>query len=176
MSAIRRTRFVKRNDRCPCGSNKKFKRCCSPEASKHPNSYMKPVRYIDTGEEAIRYVISDSTGVKFFSDKDNNVLVFQTRQDAVAIAQLEEFADQDPGDINVAGVGPTKWERLKEKLPYIEVASAEHATALLRERIELQKIKLESMSDALDQEEENCHEEKADSKIVAEGNGNSANY
>lgn len=175
MSTIRRNSFVKRNDRCPCGSGQKFKRCCSPEASRHPQSYMKPVRYIDTGEEAIRYVIADNTGVKFFSDKDNKVLVFQTRQDAIAIAQLEEFADQDPGDINVAGVGPTKWERLKEKLPYVEVTDVDHAIALVRERIELQRAKLESMSDEVDQEEENRHEEKAESETAGEENGSSAN-
>jgi hypothetical protein len=154
MTTIRRNSFVKRNDRCPCGSGQKFKRCCSPEASKHANSYMKPVRYIDTGEEAARYVICDDTGVKFFSDKDNNIIVFQTRQDATAVALLEDFAAAAPGEINVAGVGPTKWEHLKEKLPYVEVADAAQGIALVRERMELQRNKLESMSDAVDPPEE----------------------
>jgi hypothetical protein len=152
MTIVRRGNFVRRNDRCPCGSNKKFKRCCATNATVTVanNPGVKPVHYIDTGESAARYVICDSTGVKFFSDKDGRILVFSTRDEATAIALLEDFVGQDPGDINVASVGQTKWEHLQATLPFIEVKSVEHAVELIRERIEIQRAKLESFTDELD--------------------------
>lgn len=145
MSTIRNQSLIRRNDKCPCGSGKKFKVCHSPDAPEMRKSYAPQARamnYIDTGESAVRYVICDNTGVKFFVDIDGKVLVFATREDATAIALLEDFADQAPGEINVAGVGPTKWERLQEKLPYIEVKSVEHAVELVRERIAKMKEEL----------------------------------
>lgn len=138
MSTIRKDSIIKRNDRCPCGSGKKFKACHSPDAPQNRVSYSAPAKamsYIDTGESAVRYVICDRTGVKFFSDVDNKILVFKSREDATAVALLDEFGSQEPGEINVAGVGPTKWEHLQAKLPFIEVESVEHAVELVRARI-----------------------------------------
>lgn len=138
MSTIRKDSIIKRNDRCPCGSGKKFKVCHSPDAPQNRMSYSAPAKamnYIDTGESAVRYVICDQTGVKFFSDVDNKILVFNSREDATAVALLDEFGSQEPGEINVAGVGPTKWEHLQSKLPFIEVESIEHAIELVRARI-----------------------------------------
>lgn len=138
MSTIRKDSIIKRNDRCPCGSGKKFKTCHSPDAPQNRVSYSAPVKamsYIDTGEFAVRYVICDRTGVKFFSDVDNRILVFPSREAATAVALLEEFGSQEPGEINVAGVGPTKWEHLQAKLPFIEVESVEQAIELVRARI-----------------------------------------
>jgi hypothetical protein len=45
----------------------------------------------------------------------------------------------------VAGVGPTKWQTLQEKLPYIEVEDAETAVALIRERIEYAKEQIDAI-------------------------------
>ena len=138
MSTIRKDSIIKRNDRCPCGSGKKFKACHSPDAPQHHTSYAakaKSMQYIDTGESAVRYVICDSTGVKFFSDVDNKILVFPSREAATAVALMDEFANQEAGEINVAGVGATKWEHLQSKLPFIEVESVEHAMELVRARI-----------------------------------------
>lgn len=138
MSTIRKGSVIKRNERCPCGSGKKFKTCHSDDAPQNRASYAaqaKTMSYIDTGEEAVRYVICDSTGVKFFSDAENKILVFPSREAATAVALLDEFSNQEPGEINVAGVGPTKWEHLQSKLPFIEVESVEHAIALVRARI-----------------------------------------
>lgn len=125
-------RKPRRNDRCACGSGKKFKHCHGAE----PNNlnWRKPA-YIDSGESPIRWVIVDRTGTSFFSDKDNRILVFKARADATAIAMLDEFADQEPGDINIGGVGPAKWQHLQDTLPFIEVDNAEHGTALVAERI-----------------------------------------
>ena len=139
MSTIRKDSMIKRNDRCPCGSGKKFKACHSPAAPQNQVNYVAPARsmnYIDTGESAVRYVICDRTGVKFFSDVDNRILVFPSRETATAVALLDEFGSQEPGEINVAGVGPTKWEHLQAKLPFIEVESVEHAIELVRARID----------------------------------------
>lgn len=124
--------MLRRNDRCVCGSGIKYKNCHGrPE-----NSVRKAVGYIDTGETPIRWVISDRVGTSFFSTKSNEILVFQSRADAHAIAAMEEFGDQEPGEINVAGVGPTKWAHLQEKLQFIEVESVDHAKQLVHERIE----------------------------------------
>jgi hypothetical protein len=79
-----------------------------------------------------------------FVDKDSQVLVFADKVVAHAAATLEEFADQTPGEINVAGVGPTKWQLLQEKLPFVEIADAESAGTLIRERIEIRRAQLEN--------------------------------
>jgi len=138
VSTIRKDSIIKRNDRCPCGSGKKFKACHSPDAPQNRVSYSAPAKamsYIDTGESPVRYVICDRTGVKFFSDVDNRIIVFPSREYATAVALLDEFGSQEPGEINVAGVGPTKWEHLQSKLPFIEVESIEQAVELVRARI-----------------------------------------
>lgn len=134
---IKRGTGTRRNDRCVCGSGKKFKYCCSPDAVRQPDGTpVKKTHYIDTGETAVRYVIADEKGTSFFSTKDNQIIVFQNRADAIAIATLDEFAAAEAGEINVAGVGETKWKHLQEKLPFVEVSSAEAAMELVRERMQ----------------------------------------
>lgn len=134
MTPIRKGTTLKRNDRCSCGSGKKYKYCCIADAVPQPE-FQRAVQYIDSGEAAVRWVISDSSGTKFFSDKDGRVLVFIDKATATGIAMLDDFADQEPGEINVAAVGPTKWQILQEKLPFIEVDNLDIAAALVRERI-----------------------------------------
>jgi hypothetical protein len=131
-----RTR-VGRNEPCPCGSNAKFKYCHGlPE-----NSQLAPTikNYIDSGENPIKWVISNDTGTAFFADKQSRIMVFSDKALAVQIAKLDIFASQSPNEINVAGVGPTKWQHLQETLPFLEVPSAEMAIALIQERIEAQQ-------------------------------------
>lgn len=145
--AIRRNPgFARRNDRCPCGSGKKFKSCCSPTAP-DPRSRV-GVRRInsiqDSGESPVRWVITDNTTTRFFADKDNRIIVFKNQAEAIAIATLEDFQDQDPGDINVAGVGETRWANLQSKLPFVEIENIEQAVALVRERIETARAGLET--------------------------------
>ena len=156
MTTIRKNNFIKRNERCPCGSGKKFKLCHSSTAPQTATdtkyaTAAKAARYIDTGEEPVKYVICDNTGVKFFSDIDNKILVFASKEEAGAIARLETFADQAPGEINVAGVGQTKWEHLQATLPFIEVKSVEHGLELVQARMAVQQAKLESLPDTLDE-------------------------
>ena len=92
----------------------------------------------------IRWVISSSTGTAFFVDEAGRVLVFPTKAMAAEIKQHELFAGHDPQEINVAGVGPSKWAHLQEILPFVEVASAEEAIAHVQARIELQTRTAES--------------------------------
>lgn len=151
MSTIRRGNIVRRNDRCVCGSGKKFKHCCSPDAFKHRrDTFMPPAPqsqpHIDFGEEPIRWVVVDRTGTQFFSDKDNRVLVFADKEAATAVTQMEEFSDQEPGEINIGGVGPTKWIRFQETLPFVEV-QAEVGMELVRERIRIGREAVESEED-----------------------------
>ena len=162
MSTIRKDSIIKRNDRCPCGSGKKFKTCHSADAPQNRGNYVAPQRsmsYIDTGESAVRYVICDRTGVKFFSDVDNRILVFPSRETATAVALLDEFGSQEPAEINVAGVGPTKWEHLQAKLPFIEVESVEHAIELVRARIA--KMQEQISGEKSQESKEEISEEKA---------------
>lgn len=143
MNPMKRGTGIRRNDRCICGSGKKFKYCCSPAAVKQPDAPQKKTHYIDTGEVPVRYVICDARGTSFFCDKDGKILVFAARADALAIATLDEFANQEPGEINVAGVGKTKWEHLQTTLPHIEVATVDEAIEIIRARIAHMQAKLE---------------------------------
>lgn len=133
---IKRGTGIRRNDRCICGSGKKFKYCCSHTAVRQPGAPVKKTHYIDTGEVPVRYVIVNEKGTSFFSTKDNQIIVFQNRADAIAIATLDDFAAADAGEINVAGVGETKWKHLQDTLPFVEVSSAEEAATLVYERVQ----------------------------------------
>ena len=130
---IRKSPAPKRNERCWCGTGKKYKYCCLPAAVVQPQRVL---QYIDSGEEAVRYVICNERGTGFFSTKENQIIVFKNRADAIALATLAEFEEQTPGEINVAGVGPTKWQHLQDTLPFVEVDDAEQAIELVRARID----------------------------------------
>jgi hypothetical protein len=95
----------------------------------------KVAHYIDSGEEAVRYVICNARGTGFFSTKDNQILVFPDRATAFAVATMDEFESQEPGEINVAGVGATKWQHLQATLPFVEVHDIETAVQVVHERI-----------------------------------------
>jgi hypothetical protein len=132
----------KRNERCPCGSGAKYKRCHGALTSRAPAPVGRAIGYIDSGETPVRYVIADGKGTSFFCDKDNKILIFSDRAEAYAVANLEEFSDQEPGEINVAGVGQEKFAHLCETLPYLEV-DAVQAVALIRERLAVKQEQLE---------------------------------
>lgn len=134
MPPIRRNVLTRRNDRCPCGSQRKFKKCCGLTVAGVAPQVKTVPQFIDTGEIAIRWVIVDNTGTRLFSDKDNRALVFASKGAAFAIATLDLFSSQAPGDINVAGVGETKLKHLQETISYVEV-EVDTAEALVRERI-----------------------------------------
>lgn len=142
MNPMKRAIGTRRNDRCICGSGKKYKYCCHPQALTQPEATKKKTHYIDTGESAVRYVICDGKGTSFFVDKTGRILVFSSRPDAIAVATLDEFTTVEPGEINVAGVGQTKWEHLQKTLPFVEVANAEEAVNLVRERMDFVKAQL----------------------------------
>jgi len=129
---LRKPSLPKRNERCWCGSGRKYKYCCMQAATPQPQ---KVAHYIDSGEEAVRYVICNARGTGFFSTKDNQILVFPDRATAFAVATMDEFESQEPGEINVAGVGETKWQHLQTTLPFIEVHDIETAVQLVHERI-----------------------------------------
>ena len=142
---LRKSATPKRNERCWCGSGTKFKYCCLTPRMTQPQ---RVIPYIDSGEEATRYVISNSRGTGFFSTKENKIIVFKNRADAFAIATLSEFESQEPGEINVAGVGPTKWQHLQDTLPFVEVEDVETAVALVQERIEYMQQQLQAQETA----------------------------
>lgn len=142
MNPMRRAIGTRRNDRCICGSGKKHKYCCHPQALAQPEMAQKKTHYIDTGESAVRYVICDGKGTSFFVDKTGRILVFQSRADAIAVATMDEFNAVEPGEINVAGVGPTKWEHLQNTLPYVELQNAEEAVTFVRDRMQMMQEQL----------------------------------
>jgi hypothetical protein len=147
MPPIRKNAVLKRNDRCQCGSGRKYKHCCSADAPAHVHDFSRAVHYIDSGEAAVRWVISDTSGTKFFSDKDGRVLVFADKSVATGVALMDEFNGQEPGEINVAAVGPTKWQILQEKLPFFEVPNLDVGVALVRERIAHRTAELATQTD-----------------------------
>jgi uncharacterized protein YecA (UPF0149 family) len=135
---------VGRNQQCPCNSGKKFKKCCiTKRRSVWDNMPNTQQRAIDYGEDAIKWVICDQTGTKFFVDKQGRILVFSDKAVAREAATLEVFKDQEPNEINVAGVGPTKWKKIQDELPHVEVENSEMAAALINERIDYQQSQLE---------------------------------
>lgn len=127
---------IGRNERCPCGSGSKFKYCHGRRSAAPQQPYIQ--QYIDTGEDPIRWVISSVTGTAFFVDAAGRILVFPTREMAQEITKLELFADHEDGEINVSGVGPTKWAHLQATLPFVEVESAAQAAAFIAERLAAQ--------------------------------------
>lgn len=131
---------IGRNEACPCGSGSKFKVCHGRAADSQLRPYLK--QYIDTGESAIRWVIANSKATAFFADVGNRIIVFPTREMAVEISRLDVFADQEPNELNIAGIGPTKWTHLQETLPFVEVVSVDQAKALIHERLEAQRAEL----------------------------------
>lgn len=143
LSPVRPPRRFCRNEPCPCGSGHKFKRCCSKSAGQaQPRE--PGVRYIDTGEHAVRWVICNDKGTSLFSDKDNRIIVFTDKMTAVSVAGATEFSDQSAGEVNVAGIGKIKFAHLRNILPYVEVNNVELALALVRERIELKLAELKT--------------------------------
>jgi hypothetical protein len=143
MTIRKRFDIPKRNDQCPCNSGQKFKKCCAHSAPHQNNGHHdRAVGYIDDGEGAVRWVITDARGTSFFSDKDNKILVFTDKAAAFAVAHLSEFSSQEPGEINVAAVGDAKFKHLCEILPYVEVSNVETAVGLVRERIAARQAEL----------------------------------
>lgn len=140
MTLRKRFDIPRRNDRCPCGSGLKFKKCCSVGAA--PAAHVRSVGYIDDGEEAARWVITNARGTSFFSDRANKILVFTDKAVAFAIANMAEFSNQEPGEINVAAVGASKFKHLCEILPYVEVSSIETGVQLIQERITARQAEL----------------------------------
>lgn len=134
----RRNRIrIGRNEQCPCGSGSKFKRCHGGLVDAP-----QPMPYIDSGEEPVRWVIISETGTAFFADVGNRIIVFPSREIAHEITQLEMFAERDPGEINIAGIGPTKWAHLQESFPFVEVQSAAQAQELIAERLQARQTEL----------------------------------
>ena len=136
---------IGRNEECPCGSRVKFKRC----HGRNPGDMRVAVRqqYVDSGESPIRWVIANETATAFFSDIKNRILVFADRQIANDVIHLDLFADSGDNEINLAGIGPTKWQHLQETLPFIEVESFDMAKALLQERISGKTAEFENTPD-----------------------------
>lgn len=133
---LRREPKPRRNEKCFCGSGRKYKYCHAKNATVQPQ--LRECTYIDDGETAVRYVIANERATGFFSTAANAILVFRDRATATAIATLPEFDGQQPGEINVASVGETKFKVLQEKLPFVEIdeGDVETAVALVRQRLE----------------------------------------
>lgn len=172
MTIRKRFDIPKRNDRCPCGSGHKFKKCCAHDAARlNSADRSRGVGYIDDGEEAVRWVISDGRGTSFFSDKDNRILVFDDKAVAFAVAGLAEFSEQEPGEINVAGVGAAKFKHLCEILPYVEVSDVEVAVGLVRERIAARQAQLASQEGTEDGNQEQQEVSEASRGLEDDSNG-----
>lgn len=148
MSKKKVRKHIGRNESCPCGSRIKFKRCHGRDPNDHRVVAVK--QYVDSDEAPVRWVITNDTATAFFSDIKNRILVFADRQIAVDVIRLDIFAGAGPNEINLAGVGQTKWQHLQDTLPFIEVNSFDMAQALLQERIENKTVELTSGEETKD--------------------------
>lgn len=124
---LRREARPRRNERCFCGSGKKYKYCHARNAVAQPHK--RDTAYLDYDEVPIRFVIANSEGTGFFSTKDGKIMVFMSAHSAEAIARLPEFDDQVPGEINIVGIGHTKWQFFQERLPTVEFSDDAQAVA-----------------------------------------------
>jgi hypothetical protein len=125
-----RTR-IGRNQLCPCGSLRKHKYCHG-----RPHNRITEIKnYTDTGEAPVKWVISNNSGTAFFADKDGRIIIFSSKQLSLDIARLDLFKPHVENEINIAGVGPTKWQHLQDTLPYIEVDTRDNAILLIQDRI-----------------------------------------
>lgn len=130
MPHIRGNASARRNDACPCASGKKFKHCCGPAAQQTQQTQPpQPDKAF-----AAYWLIADESGRRLFADKDNRALVFSDRDVAIKSATLDEFSAQQPGEINVVGLGLESFEQFKKLIAYVEV-DQETAATLIRERI-----------------------------------------
>ena len=141
---LRKSARFPRNNRCYCGSGKKHKYCCQLRAAEQPTFVAQKTTYIDSGEAPARYVITDSRGTSFFSDKTGAILVFSSKADAFAIATDSVFAAAEPGEINVAGVGASKWAAIQKDLPFVEPVDVAHARKLVYDRMDHKLAELEA--------------------------------
>jgi hypothetical protein len=85
---------IGRNDPCPCGSGKKFKKCCinNPEdwedrASLRQEIYLPPIQEIDYGEPGINDLFLDS-------QKVHEVSAQRFLYSALLMPELEEFVSK----------------------------------------------------------------------------------
>lgn len=147
---LRREARPRRNARCFCGSGKKYKHCHAKNAVPQPP----PPLPVDLDDIPVRFVIANSEGRAFFSTKDGKIMVFTSAAGANAIARLPDFDDQVPGEINVVGIGETKWSLFRERLPFVEFDDSAHEVAArcIRDKLEFAREQYESETEESSEE------------------------
>jgi hypothetical protein len=92
------------NEKCPCGSGKKFKKCCGSNAG--------DLHYfVACGETALE-------------DDVGRIMVFTNPDTAVAAAKAKRWAEGD-----VIPLPPERFAKFKEQLPYVMVVAKEFDVA-----------------------------------------------
>ncbi len=134
-------RKVGRNDQCPCGSGKKYKKCCYGESifnnhrnSKVSHSILPPHDMIDYGDPSINesffqkntvYEISSSRflysnllmpELAIEVSKITNQLIIRGRDEAILIEKTDDINEL----INILNQGPDQLNRVRLKMKLLE--------------------------------------------------------
>lgn len=101
---VKQPPMPKPNEKCPCGSGKKFKKCCGSNAG--------DLHYfVAYGETALE-------------DDAGRLMVFKDTTTAIAAAKAKRWADGD-----IIPLPPARFEKLKENIPYVMVVAKEFDVA-----------------------------------------------
>jgi hypothetical protein len=113
--------MTSRNERCPCGSGKKFKRCCGQLLNTTERYYMTP-RYRLTDADTHHFFVMDMPHAAAGLDDGNplrnqygKILVFLSRAAAIAFGQ----SLGRPKAVYVTiGMGDEKWKLFQAENEY----------------------------------------------------------
>jgi hypothetical protein len=118
-----------RNEPCPCGSGKKFKRCCGslvgqPRYIVHDPEGVtpEPVEPVE-GEEPVPPKPAEP---ETLSDDQGRIMLFETREAAILTAQNRGWQHRQA--VEVLTFAEAKWKQLMAEVPCVLVATREFDT------------------------------------------------
>jgi len=113
-------RRVGRNEKCPCGSGKKYKRCCGLGVNE--NFFQTDV--IKVTENKTHHFILCSVGVEkdegAITDENGKVLVFLSR--SASMQFVHKYLNEEDNVISI-GMGDQKWALFQKEVAYVLVNS-----------------------------------------------------
>ena len=114
-----------RNEKCPCGSGKKYKKCCGP-AGGSETFYTKPMSFPGSeGVEPIFFFLVVMKEENFEDcppvvDDEGRVMVFRSRPESMQFAH-REFIQKLDMTVSSMGMGPAKWRLFSTEISHVIV-------------------------------------------------------
>jgi len=116
-------KIAKRNDPCPCGSGKKYKKCCGGN-----NTWMTTPTVIPGVDPLIKvhhfflfWVDVNKELKDTMIKEDGKVLVFTSRAASMQYANNKFAVQLKEREIISAGMGDVKWKNFVEEFEYVVV-------------------------------------------------------